>query len=122
MHIFRPRTDLARVLVALAPLLGAALVAISRLEDYRHDVFDVTCGSLLGMLVAYFSYRRYFPSVRLTNCDQPYPSRYEVAVQANHTKSKPDEERGLSSGVRGSIDDSAEVAETYPLNDLRSGP
>src|SRR4051812_1735047 len=34
-HVFRPRTDLGRVLLALAPLLGAAMIAISRCEDYR---------------------------------------------------------------------------------------
>lgn len=35
LHVFRPRTDLGRVLVTLAPILGAALIAISRCEDYR---------------------------------------------------------------------------------------
>jgi diacylglycerol diphosphate phosphatase / phosphatidate phosphatase len=121
MHVFRPRTDLARVLLALAPLIGAALIAISRLEDYRHDVFDVTCGSLLGMLIAYFSYRRYYPSLRLARCDEPYPSRNEMAVQEDQNKSKADEEHGLNPGARESFDDSAEVAETYPLNDIRAG-
>lgn len=72
MHVFRPRTDLGRCLLALAPLLAAALIAISRLADYRHDVYDVTCGSLLGMLVAYFSYRRYYPVLRYAQCDTPY--------------------------------------------------
>ena len=119
MHVFRPRTDLARVLIALAPLIGAALIAISRLEDYRHDVFDVTCGSLLGMLMAYFSYRRYFPSLRSARCDEPYPSRYEYAMWEEQDKSKADEERGGLSGARASLDDSMEVTETYPLNDMR---
>jgi diacylglycerol diphosphate phosphatase / phosphatidate phosphatase len=119
MHVFRPRTDLARVLIALAPLIGAALIAISRLEDYRHDVFDVTCGSLLGMLMAYFSYRRYFPSLRLARCDEPYPSRYEFAMRKEQDKSKGDEEQGLRSRARVSSDDSMEVTETYPLNDMR---
>ena len=64
MHVFRPRMDLARVLLALAPLIGAAMIAISRLEDYRHDGYDVTTGSILGMLVAYFSYRRYYPGLK----------------------------------------------------------
>ncbi|KAL8655140.1 MAG: hypothetical protein Q9226_003164 [Calogaya cf. arnoldii] len=47
LHVFRPRTDLFRVLLALVPLIGAALIAISRCEDYRHDVYDVTVGSIL---------------------------------------------------------------------------
>lgn len=121
MHVFRPRNDLACVLVALAPLIGASLIAISRLEDYRHDVFDVTAGSLLGMIIAYLSYRRCYPSLRLARCDEPYPSRYEFAVREEQNGSKMDEENGLSPGARASLDDSLEVAETYPLNNLRGG-
>jgi len=37
-HVYRPRADLARVLVALAPLLGAALIAISRCEESARRV------------------------------------------------------------------------------------
>jgi diacylglycerol diphosphate phosphatase/phosphatidate phosphatase len=36
LHVFRPRTDLGRALIALAPILGAAMIAISRCEDYRY--------------------------------------------------------------------------------------
>jgi diacylglycerol diphosphate phosphatase/phosphatidate phosphatase len=75
LHVFRPRTDLSKALLALSPLLGAVLIAISRCEDYRHDVYDVTCGSILGFAVAYFSYRRYYPSLRSAKCDEPYPSK-----------------------------------------------
>ena len=35
MHVFRPRTDLIKSLLAVSPLLGAAMIAISRCEDYR---------------------------------------------------------------------------------------
>jgi diacylglycerol diphosphate phosphatase/phosphatidate phosphatase len=35
MHVFRPRADLGRALIAFIPILGAALIAISRCEDYR---------------------------------------------------------------------------------------
>lgn len=93
MHVFRPRTDLGRVLVSLAPLLGAALIAISRCEDYRHDVYDVTIGSTLGMSIAMFSYRRYFPRLRSPKCDVPFPSR-EATYNAGFTKVKTDEEAG----------------------------
>lgn len=48
------------------------MIAISRLDDYRHDFYDVTCGSILGLLVAYFSYRRYYPALRSPTCDLPY--------------------------------------------------
>jgi diacylglycerol diphosphate phosphatase/phosphatidate phosphatase len=72
MHVFRPRTDLARCLLAFFPLLCAALIAISRLDDYRHDVWDVTIGATLGMSVGWFSYRRYYPPLRSVRCDTPY--------------------------------------------------
>jgi len=71
-HVYRPRADLARVLLALAPLLGAALIAISRCEDYRHDVYDVTVGSILGMSVAQYTYRRYYPALRNKDCATPF--------------------------------------------------
>lgn len=90
-HVFRPRTDLSRTLLSIAPLLGAAMIAISRCEDYRHDVYDVTCGSILGMGIAYFSYRRYFPRLHTTKCDEPYQSRGSV-FNEGFAKVKADEE------------------------------
>lgn len=45
----------------MVPTLGAALIAISRIMDARHHPFDVISGSLLGMTMAYISYRQYFP-------------------------------------------------------------
>ncbi|KAE9983777.1 hypothetical protein BLS_003693 [Venturia inaequalis] len=92
LHSLRPRTDLARGLLALAPLLGAALIAISRCEDYRHDVYDVTIGSILGFLVAHFSYRRYYPALRSSRCDQPYPVASEAVPGKGKGKAQDEEE------------------------------
>lgn len=72
LHVFRPRADLASCFLALLPLLGALLIAISRCEDYRHDVWDVTSGAVLGSVVTYFSYRRFYPPLRSSRCDVPY--------------------------------------------------
>ncbi|EFW21633.1 hypothetical protein D8B26_001795 [Coccidioides posadasii str. Silveira] len=82
LHVFRPRSGLARFLFSAAPLLGALMIAMSRLADYRHDVYDVTVGSLLGLFTAYFTYRRYYPSLKSIDCDTPYsrPSGGYVAV------------------------------------------
>lgn len=71
-HCLRPRASHATVLLCLAPLVGAALIAISRLEDYRHDVFDVVSGSVLGAVVCVFNWRRYYPSLWAADCDEPY--------------------------------------------------
>lgn len=67
------RADLGRALLCLLPLLVATWVAITRCQDYRHDVYDVTIGGLLGWTVAYWSYRRYWPHVSSSRCDEPYP-------------------------------------------------
>lgn len=118
MHVFRPRTDLARVLLALAPLIGAALIAISRLEDYRHDVYDVTTGSILGMLVACFSYRRYYPMLYSPHCDTPFPSRAEWASKNGFGKLK-DEEVRIGSVESFDVDDLEDDAEHMPLRNVR---
>ena len=117
MHIFRPRTDLSRVLLALAPLVGAALIAISRLEDYRHDVYDVTTGSILGMLLAYFSHRRYYPKLNSPHCDTPFPSRAEWASKHTFGKFKDEEEVRIGSAEDFDVDDMEEGADHLPLRD-----
>lgn len=67
--------------------------AISTDPD-RHDVYDVTCGSILGMTVAYFSYRRYYPRLHSVKCNEPFPSR-ETSFNEGFGKLKDDEEAGL---------------------------
>ena len=114
MHIFRPRTDLARVLLALSPLIGAALIAISRCEDYRHDVYDVTVGSMFGLLIAYFSYKRYYPGLASTRCEVPYPSRSETATINGYSKMKDEEER-ISSARAPTMNDIDDDSEHVPL-------
>lgn len=110
MHVFRPQTDLARVLLALAPLVGATLIAISRCEDYRHDVYDVTVGSTVGMLVAYFSYRRYYPGLKSSDCDRPFPSRAESYPPKGFNKLRDEEER-----IQTAMDDMEDDAKHVPL-------
>ncbi|KAL8786633.1 MAG: hypothetical protein Q9213_002662 [Squamulea squamosa] len=111
LHVFLPRTDLFRVLLALAPLIAAALIAISRCEDYRHDVYDVTVGSILGILIANFSYRRYYPSLKTRQCDKPFPSRAQTTVMEDGMGKRNDEEARI-----GALDDEGEQdSERAPL-------
>ena len=114
MHVFRPRTDLTRVLLALAPLAGATLIAISRCEDYRHDVYDVTTGSIVGMTLAYFSYRRYYPSLGSPLCDTPFPSRDETASKHEFGGAR-DEEAFVDHSGNFSANDSEDREEGVPL-------
>lgn len=60
-----------------------------------HDVYDVTCGSILGMSIAYFSYRRYYPKLHSSKCDEPFPSR-ETSFNEGFGKLKNDEEMARS--------------------------
>lgn len=118
LHIFRPHADLVRFLIFLAPLIGASLVAVSRLADYRHDIYDITCGGLLGILVAYFSYRRYYRSLLHPKCDVPYPSRADYA-SARIGKANDVELQQFNEDF--SLDDMSEdEAQAYPLTE--SGP
>lgn len=102
----------------LAPLTGALLIALSRMADYRHDVYDVTCGSILGFTITWFSYRRYFRRLRDPKCDVPYPSRADLAKrQGLSAGSKRDlETQRIRSASQFELDDlGSSEEETHPL-------
>ena len=115
MHILRPRTDFSLILFVLAPLIGAVLIAISRMEDYRHDVFDVAVGSLLGLSIAYLSYRRYYPALRSIACDVPISASEDEDMR---NVSQDGREYGVirQSGVM--TDDPGEDDDAVPLRDV----
>ncbi|OTB14648.1 hypothetical protein K445DRAFT_134380 [Daldinia sp. EC12] len=99
LRIFRDRKDLGRSLICLAPLVGAAMIAISRCQDYRHDVYDVCVGSALGLTVGIFSYRRYWPRLSSRECDEPYPTPgTEVEDREGWRRIRDEEEGGLIIG------------------------
>ncbi|KAF8446969.1 phosphatidic acid phosphatase type 2/haloperoxidase [Kalaharituber pfeilii] len=75
LHAFKRGADLCRFLFAILPVFGALVIAISRTGDYRHDVYDVTSGGIIGSTIAYYSYQKYFPALISPNCDEPYLSR-----------------------------------------------
>ncbi len=91
------RGDLSKILICLTPLLGAAMIAISRCQDYRHDVYDVCTGALLGWVVAYWSYRRYWPHLSSPLCDEPYPGPGSMRNDDNTYGRLRDEEDGTRS-------------------------
>jgi len=94
------------------------MVAISRLDDYRHDVWDVTCGGLLGMLVAWFSYRRYYPPLRSALCDYPWNKAESANVEGFARMD--DEEQALSRPFIPRQEPTSE--ETYHLEETQPSP
>ncbi|KAJ0971542.1 hypothetical protein J5N97_019501 [Dioscorea zingiberensis] len=58
---FDRRGHVAKLCIVFLPLLAAALVATSRVDDYWHHWQDVFAGGLLGLVVASFCYLQFFP-------------------------------------------------------------
>lgn len=50
-------------ILSLLPLILAAYVALSRVQDYRHHFLDIVLGMLIGCTVAAAIYRKYFHSL-----------------------------------------------------------
>ena len=76
LHVLDNRGEVWRTVIVLIPTLAAACVAVSRIMDARHHPFDVLFGSALGMLVAWGSYRQYFPPLSETwKKGRAYPIR-----------------------------------------------
>ncbi|BBN15092.1 diacylglycerol diphosphate phosphatase / phosphatidate phosphatase [Marchantia polymorpha subsp. ruderalis] len=71
--IFDRRGFTWRLSLVVLPLLAAALVAVSRVDDYWHHWQDVTAGGLLGFFVAYFCYKQHFPDFSDEKAGYPYP-------------------------------------------------
>lgn len=57
------RGEVWKMFIVLAPILGAAIVAGTRIMDARHHPFDVISGSFIGILIAWAAYRQYFPAI-----------------------------------------------------------
>ncbi|KAK5124985.1 hypothetical protein LTR85_001175 [Meristemomyces frigidus] len=114
-HAIRPRASLAVVLICLTPLLAAALIAISRLEDYRHDVGDVVCGSLLGFAVALYNWRRYYPSLLSKGCNEPHtpPSSSGRSSPSGGFQRVRDEEEGYGTTAESRYSIGGDEAEGY---------
>ncbi|PHH63922.1 hypothetical protein CDD81_5370 [Ophiocordyceps australis] len=103
LRVFRPARDgggrdLVRAMLCLMPLIGAAFIAISRWEDYRHDAIDITTGTVLGFCIAYWSYRRYWPRLSSQDCDEPYQQSDDGAQSATWARVRDEEEGGTNVG------------------------
>ncbi|KAF9095973.1 hypothetical protein BGX23_012243 [Mortierella sp. AD031] len=75
LHLFDERGHIYKSIVVLAPMILAALIAISRVDNYRHHWQDVTVGALIGTVFAVFAYRQYYPSLGIRKSATPFAPR-----------------------------------------------
>ncbi|CAI0447255.1 unnamed protein product [Linum tenue] len=61
VRVFDQKGHVAKLCIVFFPLLFAALVGISRVDDYWHHWQDVFAGGLIGLVVASFCYLQFFP-------------------------------------------------------------
>ncbi|GAQ84954.1 lipid phosphate phosphatase [Klebsormidium nitens] len=69
---FRGRFQLPTYVPFFLPLIGATVVAVSRVRDYWHHWQDVTVGSLLGFGLACFCYLQLYPPLTSAAAARPF--------------------------------------------------
>ncbi|KAG8791534.1 hypothetical protein FRC12_008906 [Ceratobasidium sp. 428] len=101
LHMFDQQGYTAKVWLTLAPFLVALLIAISRTVDNRHHWQDVVVGGIVGMNLAYFAYRQYYPSLADALSHDAYMARVSPFAEdqpqnpGTNYQPLPDEENAL---------------------------
>lgn len=72
LQAFDRRGHVAKLCIIFMPILVAALVGVSRVDDYWHHWQDVFAGGLIGLVVASFCYLQFFPPPYDVNGWGPY--------------------------------------------------
>ncbi|XP_063939906.1 putative lipid phosphate phosphatase 3, chloroplastic, partial [Daucus carota subsp. sativus] len=85
LKAFDQKVNVAKICTVLLPLLAAALVCVSRVDDYRHHWQDVFVGGLLGLVMATICYLQFFPPPYHTNGWGPY-AHFDVVGEASSTQ------------------------------------
>ncbi|KAJ9093586.1 hypothetical protein QFC20_007096 [Naganishia adeliensis] len=75
MHVLNKRGYTIKSWILLIPVATASLISISRTMDYRHHATDVIAGGIIGILIAWYAYRQYYPCLSAENCHRPYSPR-----------------------------------------------
>ncbi|KAI4339029.1 hypothetical protein MLD38_024016 [Melastoma candidum] len=72
IRAFDRRGHVSKLGLVLLPYLVAALVGVSRVDDYWHHWQDVFAGALLGTVISTFCYLQFFPMPYDTNSWAPH--------------------------------------------------
>ena len=107
MHVLNKRGYTIKSWILLVPIASASLISISRTMDYRHHATDVIAGGIIGALMAWYSYRQYYPPLAAEACHRPYSPR--IAHENAHISAEegpdfiPDAENPATSARHGPI-------------------
>jgi diacylglycerol diphosphate phosphatase/phosphatidate phosphatase len=104
LSLFDQRGYSSRVFFILAPNLATVVIGVSRVNDYQHRWVDLIGAAFIGLPVAYFCYRQFFPSIYVGSW-AGYPYEYEPQGIFSH-------------GLHGPR---AIPTTTAPQNDLETG-
>ncbi|KAL2904770.1 Lipid phosphate phosphatase 2 [Bienertia sinuspersici] len=61
IRCFDRRGHVAKLCLVFTPILLAAMVGVSRVDDYWHHWQDVFAGGLIGLVISSFCYLQFFP-------------------------------------------------------------
>lgn len=70
LRCFDGQAQPVRFIAAMAPLLCAAWIGMSRFQDYWHGADDVAAGFLLGLVLAHLFYRQVYCSISSPHAGQ----------------------------------------------------
>ncbi|XP_056842215.1 putative lipid phosphate phosphatase 3, chloroplastic isoform X1 [Raphanus sativus] len=102
IQVFDGKGHVAKLCIVILPLLVAALVGISRVDDYWHHWQDVFAGGLLGLVVSTFCYLQFFPPPYHTEAWGPYA--YFQVLEAARAQAQA-AENGAAQGGNGEEED-----------------
>ncbi|KAF9347326.1 hypothetical protein BGX34_003231 [Mortierella sp. NVP85] len=122
MHVFDRRGYSLKGVILIVPILTAMLIAISRVQDYRHAAIDVTWGSIIGIVFATFAYHQYYPALTSRKSQIPHPPRdFSYLVKDSRGEAREAGHLELVTGIRRN-DSFVDESRTEPnqLHDLEA--
>ncbi|KAJ9121472.1 hypothetical protein QFC22_002088 [Naganishia vaughanmartiniae] len=75
MHVLNKRGYTFKSWILLIPIAAASLISVSRTMDYRHHATDVIAGAIIGILMAWYAYRQFYPPLAAERSHRPYSPR-----------------------------------------------
>ncbi|GAA0149308.1 phosphatase [Lithospermum erythrorhizon] len=125
IKVFDQRGHVSKLCLVFLPLLFAALVGASRVDDYWHHWQDVFVGGLIGLSVATFCYLQYFPPPYHSECWGPYAYFRALEMSGTNPHGGNTTNNGIDMHTMGAnnagVPPSRNAPDYSPFNDLELG-